>query len=167
MREAAVDLLTASGYYEHPTTYFPKHTAGPEIWRALNLDQDKQYPQLGVGLGTYSWCAAAEAHLTADPRAYLERVGQGELPFRRVTGTSRRGQSTRAIRMALSTCQSLRDDVHRQRFGERSLLAGRRGVTFYILEKRGLMTIDHQAGALDLTRAGKTLVEAIINTEIT
>ncbi|MEU3544755.1 radical SAM protein [Streptomyces paromomycinus] len=166
MREGAVDRLTAAGYYEHPTTYFPRRDMGPELWRSLNLDQDRQVPQVGIGLGAYSWCGYAEANVVAAPAAYLGLVEKGEIPFENVTTVSAEHREVRAVQMALSTCQPLREDVHRSRFPGSSLLSGRWGTMFDSLADRRLVHIDREAGRVALTEAGATLVEAVMNTQM-
>ncbi|MFH8347381.1 radical SAM protein [Streptomyces sp. NPDC018045] len=166
MREGAVDRLAAAGYYEHPTTYFPRRDVGPELWRSLNLDQDQQVPQVGIGLGAYSWCGDAEANAVAAPAEYLARVEKGEIPLENVTTVSADHREVRAVEMALSTCQPLLEEVHRSRFPHSSLLSGRWGAKFGSLADRGLMRIDRRAGSVTLTEAGATLVEAIMNTQL-
>ncbi|MFV0131548.1 radical SAM protein [Streptomyces sp. HMX112] len=166
MREAAVDRLAAAGYYEHPTTYFVRRDMGPQVWRSLNLDQDKQVPQVGIGLGAYSWCEQAEANVTAAPAEYLNRVEKGEIPLENVTSVSPDHCETRAVQMALSTCRPLLEEVHRSRFPGSSLLSGRWGTVFGSLADRGLARLDHRAGSVTLTEAGTTLVEAIVNTQL-
>lgn len=166
MREAAVDLLEQGGYYEHPTTYFPKRQLGPELWRSLNLDQDKQYPQVGIGLGGYTWSSRSEAHNVPGPREYLKRVDAGEIPLETVSGISDEEREVRSIRMALSTCQPLTEETHRRRFPGSSLLEGHWANVFSSMARRGLATIDYRDKTIGLTSEGKTLVEAIINTEI-
>lgn len=166
MREAGVDRLAAAGYYEHPTTYFVRQDMGPQVWRSLNLDQDKQVPQVGIGLGAYSWCGQAEANAVAAPAEYLDRVGKGEIPLENVTSVSPEHRETRAVQMALSTCRPLLEEVHRSRFPDSSLLSGRWGKVFGSLADRGLARIDRKAGSVALTEAGTTLVEAIINTQL-
>ncbi|MET8573634.1 radical SAM protein [Streptomyces sp. NPDC005012] len=166
MREGAVDRLAAAGYYEHPTTYFPRREVGPEVWRSLNLDQDKQVPQVGIGLGAYSWCEDAEANAVVAPAKYLGLVEKGEIPLENVTTVSAEHREVRAVQMALSTCQPLHEEVHRSRFPDSSLLSGRWGTTFDSLSDRGLVRIDRRAGSVTLTEAGATLVEAIINTQL-
>ncbi|MFH8295437.1 radical SAM protein [Streptomyces sp. NPDC018059] len=166
MREAAVERLTAAGYYEHPTTYFVRQDMGPQVWRSLNLDQDKQVPQIGIGLGAYSWCEQAEANMERAPGKYLERVGRGEIPLENVTSVSPEHRETRAVQMALSTCRPLSEEVHQSRFPGSSLLSGRWGTVFSSLADRGLVQVDRAAGSVTLTEAGATLVEAIINTEL-
>jgi oxygen-independent coproporphyrinogen-3 oxidase len=165
MRARGVELLNAAGYHEHPTTYFPHDDAGPQIWRSLNLDQARQAPEVGIGLGGYSWSSRAEANIATDPQTYLKAVHAGELPFETMTAVSDEARQARTVRMALSTCQPLSDDVHRERFGE-SLFTPRRLSVFESLQRRGLATIDHHARTVGLTPVGATLVEAIINTEI-
>jgi oxygen-independent coproporphyrinogen-3 oxidase len=166
MREMAVTLLEQAGYYEHPTTYFPKRSLGPERWRALNLDQDKQYPQIGIGLGGYTWSSCSEAHAVTAPREYLQRVHAGEIPLSAVTGIGEAEREIRSVRMSLSTCQPLSEQWHRRQFPASSLFEGRWAETFAHLARRGLAVVDRQRGEVGLTREGKTLVEAIINTEI-
>ncbi|GAB2610760.1 radical SAM protein [Streptomyces capparidis] len=166
MREGAVARLTAASYYEHPTTYFPRREVGPELWRSLNLDQDKQVPQVGIGLGAYTWCGHAEANAVAAPAEYLDRVGRGEIPLENVTSVSPDHREVRAVQMALSTCRPLLEEVHRSRFPGGSLLSGRWGAVFGSLADRGLVRVDRRAGSVVLTEAGATLVEAIINTQI-
>lgn len=166
MREGAVDRLAAAGYYEHPTTYFPLRDVGPELWRSLNLDQDKQVPQVGIGLGAYSWCGDAEANAVAAPAKYLGLVEKGEIPLENVTTVSAAHREVRAVQMALSTCQPLLEEVHRSRFPDSSLLSGRWGAMFDSLADRGLVQIDRGADSIALTEAGATLVEAIINTQL-
>ena len=166
MREAAVNLLEQAGYYEHPTTYFPKLGLGPERWRSLNLDQDKQYPQVGIGLGGYTWSSHSEANIVCDPWEYLKRVDSGEIPLETVTDITDEGREVRSIRMALSTCQPLTEKVHRRRFPRSSLFDGRWADTFSRMARRGLVIVDHRDRVVSLTSVGKSLVEAIINTEI-
>lgn len=166
MRDSMVDILGAAGYREHPTTYFVNAKFGPAVWRSHMLDQDKQYPHVGIGLGGFAWSATSEASLTADPHAYFSSVNDGVLPFETVTSVSEREQELRAVRMALSTCQPLRDDIHVERFG-RMLTQGRLAARFKSLEDRGLVRVDEAAGTVTLTRAGATVVEAIMATELT
>jgi oxygen-independent coproporphyrinogen-3 oxidase len=166
MRETGVAMLTDAGYVEHPTTYFAKRDVGPERWRALNLDQDKQVPQVGIGLGGYAWSSRSEAHSLRDPQSYLATVRSGEIPFESITAISDRSREVRAVRMAMSTCQPLRDDVHQARFTGSSLFTGRWAHIFGDLADRGLVRVDHGDRRIRLTPEGSTLVEAIINTQI-
>ena len=166
MREAAVVLLEQAGYYEHPTTYFPLRRLGPELWRALNLDQDKQYPQVGIGLGGYTWSSRSEANIVTAPLEYLRRVDAGQIPLETVTGISDEEREVRSIRMALSTCQPLTEEVHRRRFPRSSLFEGHWADIFSNMIRRGLATVDYRDKTISLTLEGKTLVEAIINTEV-
>lgn len=166
MREAAVDLLRVAGYYEHPTTYFPHRSVGPECWRSMNLDQAKQYPQVGIGLGAYTWSTRSEANVTSDPQVYATRVEAGEIPFDTVTQISDEGREVRALRMALSTCQPLTEEAHRARFPRSSLFGDRWSATFGSMAQRGLASVDRAEETVTLTDVGMTLVEAIINTEV-
>lgn len=164
MRDSMVEVLGAAGYREHPTTYFVNDAFGPAVWRSHMLDQDKQHPHVGIGLGGFAWTDTAEASLTADPHAYFSSIDEGKLPFVSASGVSEPQRELRAIRMALSTCQPLRDDVHVERFG-RKLTEGDLALRFETLEDRGLAHIDREAGKVTLTRPGTTLVEAIMDTE--
>jgi oxygen-independent coproporphyrinogen-3 oxidase len=132
----------------------------------MNLDQDKQYPQVGIGLGGYTWTSRSEAHTATDPAQYLKRVDAGEIPFDEITGTSGADREARSLRMALSTCQPLSDRVHRERFPGSSLLGEPWGPLWDDLADRGLVTVDRHGGTVNLTPEGQTLAEAIMNTEI-
>jgi oxygen-independent coproporphyrinogen-3 oxidase len=162
MREIAVERLARSGRFEHPTTYFQSDAVGPERWRALNLDQDLQVPELGIGLGAYAWTPSSEAHMLANPTLYSETLAQGELPFETCCGMTEREQEARAVRMALSTCQPLRADVHEARFG-RAFRGEHIGEVLDGLVERDLARWD--GDDLSLTAVGKTLVESIMNVE--
>src|SRR5450756_1856546 len=100
MREQATSLLAAAGYGEHPATYFPHHTAGPERWRSLNLDQDQQRPQVGIGLGGYTWSSRSEASAITTPARYLQAIADGQIPFETVTRLSPEGREVRSVRLA-------------------------------------------------------------------
>lgn len=165
MREQAVRILAANQRIEHPTTYFQDPRTGPELWRALNLDQALQVPEIGIGLGCYAWSNRSEAHTLSDPRAYLAKLAAGEIPFSDVSRMSEHDREARAIRMALSTCQPLDDSVHRDRFGGRSLFDQPWAHTFESLQARHLLTCDSSGGTIGLTPDGATLVEAIMNVE--
>jgi len=165
MRELAVRMLADNDRVEHPTTYFQDPRTGPELWRALNLDQSLQVPEIGIGLGCYAWSKRSEAHTLSDPRAYLAKLSAGEIPFGDISRMSDHDREARAIRMALSTCQPLSDSVHRSRFDGRSLFDPPRVHTFESLEARQLLTSDSSDGTIQLTRNGATLVEAIMNVE--
>ncbi|WP_371600273.1 radical SAM protein [Streptomyces sp. NBC_00564] len=166
MRAGAVQALNAAGYAEHPTTYFPQKEIGAPIWRSLNLDQDKQVPNLGIGLGGYTWSSHSEGNITSDPREYLDAVSAGRLPLTAITALSEPGRETRSVRMAMSTCQPLREEIHQKRFPGSSLFSERWLPVFERLRDRGLAEIDRAAGEIRLTTPGQSLVEAIINTEI-
>lgn len=166
MREQAEHVLHQAGYREHPTTYFVHERCGPARWRRLNLDQDQQVPQLGIGLGGYVWTSRAQAVTTTDPGSYDRAVGGGCLPIDEVTTTTDRGREVRSVAMALTTCQPLDDGEHGRRFEGTSLLDPPWSGTFDALADRGLVTIDRRARTVALTAAGRTLVEAIVNTAL-
>jgi oxygen-independent coproporphyrinogen III oxidase len=166
MREQATALLNSAGYREHPTTYFPHCSVGPGRWRSLNLDQAEQKPQVGIGLGGYTWSSRSQANTVTTPGQYLHAVAAGQIPFEAVTQLSPQGREVRSVRMAMSTCQPLLEDVHAQRFPGSSLMTGRWGTTFAALQHRGLVHMDRADGTVRPTPEGATLIEAIINTEI-
>jgi len=165
MREAAADRLVRAGYHEHPASYFAHARAGAEVWRVLNLDQQEQMPQVGIGLGGYARGSRSEAQTTPVPADYLAGVATGRIPFAAVSGIGPRAAVRQAVRMALSTCQPLREDVHRARFPGGSLLDGPYGPVFASLQERGLMDIDRDRGVVRPTALGATLIEAVINAE--
>jgi oxygen-independent coproporphyrinogen-3 oxidase len=166
MRELAVALLERSGRTEYPTMYFQSPEVGCGTWKALVLDQDKQRPEVGIGLGASSGTIRGAANVTVTPRDYFESIEAGRLPIVNATRLDREGEIAGSIRRALSTCQPLREDAHRARFPESSLLRGRWRHVFHGLERRGLAAVDPAAGMVRLTKSGCTLVEAIMHTEI-
>ncbi|MFJ5260506.1 radical SAM protein [Streptomyces sp. NPDC088387] len=166
MREILTEGLRAAGWTEHPTMYFARPGAGPEKWKALMADQDQQRPEVAIGLGGSSSCRASEGMTNVDARAYAEAVDAGRIPLGSATAFTERAQQTRAVNMALSTLQPLREDVHRRRFPGASLFSPQWRAVFGTLSDRGLLRTDETAGTVTLTPVGETLVEAIINTEL-
>jgi hypothetical protein len=86
----------------------------------------------------------------------------GRVPLGSATAFSPEGHETRAVKMALTSLQPLRDSLHRARFG-RSLFDEPWLGRFRSPENRGLATFGEDTMAL--TSVGETLVEAVINTE--
>lgn len=162
MREVLTDGLKAAGYTEHPTMYFARAGLGPEKWKSIMVDQDRQEAEVAIGLGGSSSCRASEAITDVQWKSYAEAVDSGRVPLGSATRFTPEAQEARAIKMALSTLQPVRDDLHRARFG-RSLLDTPWGPRFDRLAARGLVTVDDEA--VRLTENGEVLVEAIINTE--
>jgi len=165
MREVLTEGLRAGGYTEHPTMYFARAGLGPEKWKSIMVDQDKQEAEVAIGLGGSSSCRASEAITDVNWKTYSEAVEAGRIPLGSATRFTEEGQEARAIKMALSTLQPLSDALHRQRFG-RSLLSEPWLGKFRSLEERHLVRIDEQAREIALTANGEVLVEAIINTEL-
>jgi oxygen-independent coproporphyrinogen-3 oxidase len=165
MRQVLADGLARAGYREQPTMYFAHAGLGPEKWKSIMVDQDKQEAEVAIGLGGSSSCRASEAITEVHWKAYAEAVDAGRLPLGSATRFSEDAQEARAVKMALSTLQPVRDEVHRRRFAGRSLLDERWRRTFRSLEQRGLLAIDTDTEQIELTPDGKILVEAIINTE--
>jgi oxygen-independent coproporphyrinogen-3 oxidase len=166
MREGAVDLFTAADYSEHPTMYFSRRSAGPEKWKGLVVDQDKQHVELGIGLGASSACDWSEANITTDPNEYFAVIESGVLPLKEVRGFDAQARVTRSIGMALSACAPIYEEQHKRRFSSSSLFDNYWLPIFTDLSNRGLLTIDRACGKIELTRSGITLVEAIINTSL-
>ena len=164
MRELLTDGLRAAGYTEHPTMYFARDGLGPEKWKSIMVDQDKQEPEVAIGLGGSSSCRASEAITDVDSRRYAETVSDGRIPLGSATRFTPDAQEARAVKMALTTLQPLRDSVHAVRFPGRSLFAEPWLGKFRSLAARGLVEL--QPGVVALTPAGEVLVEAIITTEL-
>ncbi|TQK42748.1 oxygen-independent coproporphyrinogen-3 oxidase [Streptomyces sp. SLBN-118] len=165
MREILTEGLTRAGFREQPTMYFAREGLGPETWKSIMVDQDKQEAEVAIGLGGSSSCRASEAIAHVDWRTYSAAVEAGRLPLGSATRFSEDAQEARSIKMALSTLQPLRDTFHQQRFAGRSLLDEPWRHIFQSLEKRGLTVVDDCAEQISMTSEGKVLVEAIINSE--
>ncbi len=166
MREILTEGLRAHGYTEHPTMYFARDGRGPETWKSIMVDQDRQEAEVAIGLGGSSSCRRSEAITHVDWRRYSEDVEAGRIPIESATRFSAAGREARAIKMALSSLQPLRDELHRERFPGRSLFAEPWRGAFASLSDRGLARVDADAGTITLTPDGEVLVEAIINTEL-
>ncbi|WP_231753805.1 MULTISPECIES: radical SAM protein [Burkholderia] len=165
MREAAVALLEDAGLFEYPTMYFQKPQTGCGRWKSLVLDQDKQFAEVGIGLGGSSATRRCAANVVTRPGEYVDAIASGELPLEQ-SEMSAEEEIASSMRRALTTCQPLRDDWHRARFAGSSLFDQRWKPVFQSLEQRGLATMRPAEGTVALTGVGKTLVEAIVNTEI-
>jgi coproporphyrinogen III oxidase-like Fe-S oxidoreductase len=164
MREILTDGLRAAGYTEHPTMYFARAGHGIEEWKSIMVDQHRQEAEVAIGLGGSSSCRRSEAITDVHWRRYAEAVDAGRIPLGSATCFSPEAQEARAIKMALSTLQPVRSDLHRERFG-RSLHEEPWRSQFESLARRGLLVLDHTG--VTLTPNGEVLVEAIINTELT
>jgi hypothetical protein len=75
MHEVLTQGLAASGYVEHPAMYFALRDKGPEKWKAIMADQDKQEAEVAIGLGGSSSCRASEAITTVKP-GHLRALSQ-------------------------------------------------------------------------------------------
>jgi oxygen-independent coproporphyrinogen-3 oxidase len=166
MREVLTGGLTSAGYREQPTMYFAQAGVGPEKWKSIMVDQDKQEAEVAIGLGGSSSCRKSESITEVNWQAYTEAVGAGRVPLASATQFSPRAQEARAIKMALSTLRPLRDGPHRRRFGGRSIFEEPWRHKLQSLEARGLLVIDTRTEQITLTPTGEVLVEAIINTEL-
>jgi coproporphyrinogen III oxidase-like Fe-S oxidoreductase len=165
MHEVLTKGLARHGYVEHPVMYFARHDQGPEKWKAIMVDQDKQEAEVAIGLGGSSSCRASEAITTVNRDAYVCSVASGVIPLDSATCFDPAAREARAVKMALSTCQPLSDRLHRRRFPGHSLFRQPWREKFDDLADRGLASADPAAGQIALTSVGRTLVEAIINTE--
>ncbi|WP_410642700.1 radical SAM protein [Amycolatopsis sp. lyj-346] len=164
MRELLTEGLRAAGYTEHPTMYFARDGLGPEKWKSIMVDQDKQEAEVAIGLGGSSSCRASEAITDVNSRRYTETVTAGRIPLGSATRFTPEAQEARAVKMALTTLQPLRDSLHRERFPGRSLFADPWLGKFRALADRGLVRLGPDV--VELTAAGEVLVEAIITTEL-
>lgn len=165
MHEILTRGLRNMDYVEHPIMYFARRDKGPEKWKAIMVDQDNQEAEVAIGLGGSSSCRASEAITAVHPAAYERSVESGIIPLESATGFNDAARESRAVKMALSSCQPLSDHVHQRRFPGRSLFADPWQAKFGDLADRGLVTFDHSARQIVLTESGATLAEAIINTE--
>ncbi|HEV2450941.1 MAG TPA: radical SAM protein [Streptosporangiaceae bacterium] len=165
MHEVLTQGLVGQGYAEHPAMYFARREKDPEKWKSIMVDQDKQEAEVAIGLGGSSSCRAAEAITTVNPTTYQRSVTSGVIPLDSATRFDAVSREARAVKMALSSCQPLSDELHQQRFPGRSLFASPWYGTFQSLAARHLVNLDPVNGQIALTGAGSTLVEAIINTE--
>ncbi|MFJ5986156.1 radical SAM protein [Lentzea sp. NPDC092896] len=163
MREVLTDGLRAAGYTEHPTMYFARDGLGPEKWKSIMVDQDKQEAEVAIGLGGSSSCRASEAITDVNWKNYAQAVDEGRVPLGSATGFDATAQEARAVKMALSTLQPLRADLHSALYGK-SLHESPWREKFGSLAERGLVSVD--ADGVSLTEDGEVLVEAIINTEL-
>lgn len=165
MREALVNHLDHVDYFEHPTMYFTKAGHAPEKWKAIMADQDKQHLEIAVGLGGSSSCVKSQSTNTVDKTLYFKRLSQGKLPIAEINGFDLLEQEKRSVKMALSTCQPLLDEIHQACFPNSSLFDDYWQAKFKSLQERNLVFVDELRRTISLTKDGKTLVEAIINTE--
>lgn len=163
MRELLTEGLRAAGYTEHPTMYFARDGRGPEVWKSIMVDQDRQEAEVAIGLGGSSSCRRSEAMTDVNWPRYAEAVEAGRIPLDSATRFSPAAQESRAVKMALTSLQPVRDEIHRARFG-RSLLTDPWRTPLESLVSRGLARLDDQG--VTLTPTGEVLVEAIINTEL-
>lgn len=164
MRELLTEGLRAAGYTEHPTMYFARDGLGPEKWKSIMVDQDKQEAEVAIGLGGSSSCRASEAITDVNSKRYAETVSAGRIPLGSATSFTPEAQEARAVKMALTTLQPVRDSVHRRRFPGRSLFAEPWLGKFRSLADRELVRLGPDV--VELTPAGEVLVEAIITTEL-
>jgi oxygen-independent coproporphyrinogen-3 oxidase len=127
------------------------------------VDQDRQEAEVAIGLGGSSSCRASEAITDVNWKNYAQAVERGRVPLGSATGFDAAAQEARAVKMALSTLQPVRDDLHHAAYG-RSLHDSPWREKFASLAERGLVTVS--ADGVALTGDGEVLVEAIINTEL-
>ncbi|WP_314174026.1 radical SAM protein [Streptomyces winkii] len=165
MREVLTEGLEQGGYREQPTMYFAREGLGPEKWKAIMVDQDKQEAEVAIGLGGSSSCRTSEAITDVNWKTYSEAVEAGRVPLGSATRFSEEAQEARSVKMALSTLRPLSEELHRRRFPGSSLFEEPWAGRFRSLEERGLAVVDQGGGEVRLTPEGKVLVEAVINSE--
>lgn len=163
MREILTEGLRDAGYREHPTMYFARSGHGPEEWKSIMVDQHRQEAEVAIGLGGSSSCRKSEAITDVHWQRYAEAVDAGRVPLGSATRFSPEAQESRAIKMALSTLQPVRNSVHRSRFG-RDVMAGPWRERLESLVDRGMLLADNTG--IQLTPDGEVLVEAIINADL-
>jgi len=166
MRETIVSKLHKAGFREHPLMYFIKNEYPTEKWKALTVDQDKQHVEVAIGLGASSCCQTAESSNEIDAEKYFTKLKNDQLPLKIIRGFDQAGQEKKSVKMALSTCQPLSDKIHRTHFPESSLFNEYWQQKFTSLQKRHLAVIDNKRRMISLTEEGKSLAEALINTEL-
>lgn len=111
IRTVLAEGLARAGYREHPTMYFHRRVYPPERWKSIMVDQDKQEAEV-VGLGGSSSCRRSETMTEVAPAEYTRMLEAGVLPLASATRLGDQAMESRAIKMALSTCQPLSDDLH-------------------------------------------------------
>jgi oxygen-independent coproporphyrinogen-3 oxidase len=165
MREEAAGMLSRDRYQEHPTMYFHHPERGPSPWKALTVDQDQQFAEVGFGMGGSSSSRRAEAINATTEDAYFGLLDQGRIPLGSARGFTDQGLLKKAVKMALTSCRPLDDGLFRERHPGHSLFEAPWRRLFERLERRGLVEIDGPGARIALTEVGRTLVEAIIHTE--
>ena len=165
MREEAVGMLSRNRYREHPTMYFHHPERGLSPWKALLVDQDQQFAEVGFGMGGSSSCMRAEAINATTEEGYFGLLDQGRIPLGSARGFTDQGLVKKAVKMALTSCQPLEDRLIRERYPGQSLFEAPWQRWFEGLERRALVEIEGSARRIALTDVGRTLVEAIIHTE--
>ncbi|QQR88745.1 MAG: radical SAM protein [Myxococcales bacterium] len=165
MREEAVKILNDAGYDEHPTMYFQKKETGPERWKAIMVDQDKQFPDIGIGLGASQQNDHSTASVETHPKTYSELIEQGRIPFGSIRGFDEEAEKGRFLQMALSACEPVSAEAFEAKFSE-PLFSLPMVNDLKKLEKHGLLTVDTNRKIITLTETGKTLVEAIIHIDL-
>lgn len=165
MREEAAGILSCGRYQEHPTMYFHHPERRPSEWKALTVDQDRQFAEVGFGMGGSSSSMRAEAINATTEDAYFGLLDQGRIPLGSARGFTDQGLRKKAVKMALTSCRPLDDGLFRERHPGHSLFEAPWRRLFERLERRGLVEIDASGGRIALTDVGRTLVEAIIHTE--
>lgn len=164
MRER-IDGLLLDDYHEQPNMYYYKIDNSPEKWKGIITDQDKQFPEVAIGMGGSSKCRAAEAVNHTEYAAYQQSVLNGELPIVSAKGISPTRQQINSIKMALSSCQPVDDEIHKSKFSGQSFFKNKNLRDRLVsLQKRELIYID--SNIVHLSRNGRVLVEAIMNTEL-
>lgn len=166
MRDVLVKHLTQTYYIEHPTMYFHKENCSSEKWKSIMVDQDKQFPEVAFGVGGSSSSFNSEAINVVDPDTYFNNIFDGIIPIDSATAFNDYARKIKSVRMALSSCIPIKDSLHRKLFPCDSLFSDHWLSIFKSLEKRNLLNINYEKKEIALSEVGKTLVEAIINTEI-
>jgi oxygen-independent coproporphyrinogen-3 oxidase len=116
-------------------------------------------------MGGSSSCMRAEAINATTETGYFGLLEHGRIPLGSARGFTGQGLLEKAIKMALTSCQPLEDDLFRDRHPGHSLFQPPWRRCFERLERKRLAEIDGPGRRIALTEVGRTLVEAIIHTE--
>ncbi|KAB0538318.1 oxygen-independent coproporphyrinogen-3 oxidase [Pseudochrobactrum saccharolyticum] len=162
MREIIDDLLL-NDYNEHPNMYYYKKGNEPEKWKGIITDQDKQFPEIAIGVGGSSKCRGSESINYTEFSDYENAVINGKIPILSTKGISPLKQEIISFKMALSTCHPVIDEIHKEKFYGKSFFDNDHVLNILTdLEKKELIEMD--SNSVTLTKNGRVLSEAIINT---
>ena len=166
MREVLTEGLVRSGYREQPTMYFARGGLGPEKWKSIMVDQDKQEAEVAIGLGGSSSCRRSEAITDVNWKTLLRGrrggphpAGLGDPVLR--GGAGGQGGQDGPVDAATSRRRAAPAALPRM-LAVRRAVAGAGSVP---LRNAASPSSTRAHGRSALTPQGEVLVEAIINSE--